>query len=47
VAVADPIVADNPRFFATNANAQIYEHTVTLLGLMPEIGEPAVGHPLR
>ena len=46
-AVADPITPDNPRYFATNANAQIYEHTVTLLGLMPEIGEPAVGHPLR
>jgi hypothetical protein len=47
VAAADPAEPSNPRFFATNANAQIYEFTSSLFGLMPEVGPPAVGHPLR
>jgi type IV pilus assembly protein PilA len=46
-AAADPSEPGNPRFFATNANTQIFEHTSTLFAVMPEIGEPALGHPLR
>ncbi|MBI3494339.1 MAG: hypothetical protein HY047_21540 [Acidobacteria bacterium] len=46
VAVADPDQVSNVRFFATNSNAMIFEDNTTLLGAMPEIGEPLVGHPL-
>ena len=44
---ADPTDPGNPRFFATNANGQIFESNSTLFALMPEVGEPAVGHPLK
>lgn len=46
-AAADPNVPQNVRFFATNANNMIFEHTSTLWGVMPEVGEPALGHILR
>jgi type II secretory pathway pseudopilin PulG len=46
-ASADPSEPSNPRHFATNANTQIFEHTATLFAVMPEIGEPPIGHPLR
>lgn len=46
-AVADPTDADNFRHFATNVNGSIFEHTATLDGVMPEVGEPPVGHLLR
>jgi type II secretory pathway pseudopilin PulG len=44
---ADPTEATNVRFFATNASGQIFEHTAALFAVIPEIGEPAGGHPLR
>ncbi len=44
---ADPLEPVNSRFFATNANGQIFEHTSTLLAVMPETGEPTSGHPLH
>ncbi len=44
---ADPTEPQNQRFFATNANGQIFEHSTTLFGGMPEVGDPAVGHVLR
>ena len=47
LATANPTDADNFRFFATNVNGAIFEHTVTLDGIMPEVGEPAAGHLLR
>ncbi len=47
VAGADPIDVGNSRFFGTNANGLIYEHTATLFGVMPEIGDSPAGHPLR
>ena len=47
VAVADPTEPSNPRFFATNVNSSIWENTSTLLGAMPEVGEPAIGHPIH
>jgi type II secretory pathway pseudopilin PulG len=44
---ADPTEPTNVRYFATNANAQIFEDTATLFGGMPEVGEPAAGHLLK
>lgn len=45
-AAADPLEPTNPRFFATNANALIFENNTSLFASMPEIGEPPSGHPL-
>ncbi|HKB13879.1 MAG TPA: type II secretion system protein [Vicinamibacterales bacterium] len=47
VAGADPTDATNSRFFAINANNIVYEHDVSLYAVMPEVGEPAVGHVLK
>jgi len=47
VAGADPLEPTNTRFFATNANTIIYEHSSSLYDLMPEVGTPAVGQILR
>ena len=44
---ADPLLPQFPRFFATNANAAIFEDTSSLFGVMPEVGEPPAGHILR
>ena len=44
---ADPTVPDIPRYFATNANGQIFENTSSLYALMPESGDPGAGYPLR
>lgn len=42
---ADPVnPAHNTRFFATNANGTLYEHSATLFGAMPEQGTPLIGH---
>lgn len=43
-AVADPVAAAaTGRFFGTNADGLIYEHSATLSGVMPESGAPPVG----
>lgn len=47
IATADAAEPGNPRFFGTNADAQIYEFTSSLAAAMPETGEPAFGAPLR
>lgn len=48
VAIADPLDPTLiPRFFASNADGVIYEHTATLDGTMPEAGVPAVGEPIK
>jgi len=47
VAGADPTDASNTRFFATNANNIIFEHNASLYAIMPEVGEPPIGHFLR
>jgi type II secretory pathway pseudopilin PulG len=47
VAGADPTEMTNKRFFATNANNMIYEHSVSLYATMPETGAPAVGKILH
>jgi type II secretory pathway pseudopilin PulG len=44
---ADPTVPENPRYFAINANGQIYEHSSSLFASMPEVGDPPVGHILK
>jgi len=46
---ADPTAAGVgiPRFFSTNANGAIFEDVASLWAGMPEVGEPATGHPLR
>ena len=47
-AVADQLDATPPgRFFGTNADGVIYEHTTTLSGTMPESGAPIAGAPLK
>ncbi len=46
-AATDPIEAGNDRYFGINSYGQIYEHTTTLFAVMPELGEPPAGHPLR
>ena len=47
VAGADPTEPSNTRFFATNANNIIYEHSASLYAVMPETGAPAVGQILK
>ena len=47
VAVADPTEPTNVRYFATNANSQIWENNLSLNGVMPEVGAPPTGHPIR
>jgi type II secretory pathway pseudopilin PulG len=46
-AAADPTEPGNARFFATNANGLIYENSSGLFPAIPEVGEPADGHPIR
>jgi type II secretory pathway pseudopilin PulG len=46
-ASADPNEIENKRYFATNADGQIFEHSATLSLLMPEVGEPPVGRILQ
>ncbi len=46
-AIADTLDANMPRYFGLNADGQIWEHDVSLLAVMPEMGEPPVGHTLR
>ena len=47
VAAADPDNGRNFRYFATNANNIIYEHTASLYATMPEVGVPLAGGPLK
>ena len=46
-AAADPAEPTNVRFFATNANAVIYENTSTMYATLPEVGPPPSGQPLH
>ena len=49
IAVADMITPqpEGARFFATNANGRIYEHTSSLWDYIPEVGEPERGALLK
>ena len=44
---ADAIDPDNFRFFGSNATGQLYEHSGSLYGGMPEFGVPLAGHVLQ
>jgi hypothetical protein len=44
---ADPVEPANSRFFATNANVQIYEDVASLYASMPEVGESSAGQVLK
>jgi hypothetical protein len=45
---ADPIVPEaTSRYFGTNADGILYEHTATLNGIMPESGMPVAGAALK
>lgn len=46
---ADPTATGTgiPRFFSTNANGAIFEDVASLWAVMPEVGEPPSGHPIR
>ena len=47
-AAADPTdTVNNFRYFATNANAQLFEDSASLFSGMPEVGFPASGHVLK
>ena len=48
-AVADPLDPSSsvPRFFGTNSDGVIFEHTATLSAVMPESGAPPVGAPIK
>lgn len=48
-AVADPLDPGGtvPRFFGTNSDGVIYEHTASLAGVMPESGQPPFGFPIK
>jgi prepilin-type N-terminal cleavage/methylation domain-containing protein len=47
-AVADQMdVLAQGRFFGTNADGIIYEHTASLAGTMPETGAPPGGAPIK
>jgi hypothetical protein len=44
----DPLdVANNTRFFASNAGNILWEDTAAMFGMMPEYGDPASGHTLN
>jgi hypothetical protein len=45
-AAADPAETTNVRFFGINSYGLVYEDVTTLFAVMPEVGEPAAGHPL-
>jgi prepilin-type N-terminal cleavage/methylation domain-containing protein len=46
-AVGDPLDAGMARFFGTNSDAVIYQHSSTLSLTMPETGGPAAGAPIQ
>jgi type II secretory pathway pseudopilin PulG len=45
-AAADPTDLTNLRYFGINSYGLIYEDVTTMFPVMPELGEPAAGHPL-
>jgi hypothetical protein len=45
--VADQLDAAQGRFFGSNADGIIYEHTASLGGSMPETGAPLAGSPIK
>jgi prepilin-type N-terminal cleavage/methylation domain-containing protein len=46
-AVADPVDPVVKRFFATNSDGVIYQHSATFSGTMPEAGGPGIGAAIQ
>jgi len=46
-AVTDPLDPGSARFFGTNSDGVIYQHTATLSATMPETGGPPAGTPIQ
>ena len=48
IAIADPLDPQvAARYFGTNSDGIIYEHTVSMNGLIPESGSPIAGQPTK
>ncbi len=45
--VGDPLDPSVARFFGTNSDGVIYQHSATLSATMPESGAPPAGHPIQ
>ena len=45
--VADPLDPSTTRYFGSNSDGTIYQHTATLSAMMPESGPPAAGAPIQ
>ena len=46
--IADPVdTVGTSRYFGTNTDSIIYEHTASLSGTMPETGVPPTGTPIK
>ena len=45
--VGDPLDPSVSRFFGTNSDGVIYQHTATLSATMPESGAPPAGSPIQ
>ena len=45
--VADSLDPQNNRFFGSNADGVLYEHTLSLAKSMPESGPPPAGAPIK
>src|SRR4051812_29798489 len=46
-AVGDPLDPSVARYFGTNSDGVIYQHSATLSATMPETGGPAAGSPIQ
>jgi prepilin-type N-terminal cleavage/methylation domain-containing protein len=46
-AVADPLDASTAKYFGTNSDGVMYQHTASLGATMPESGLPAAGSPIQ
>jgi len=45
--VGDPLDPSTARFFGSNSDGVIFQHTATLSATMPETGSPAAGSPIQ
>jgi prepilin-type N-terminal cleavage/methylation domain-containing protein len=45
--VADPLDSSVAKFFGTNSDGVIYQHSATLSATMPESGSPVAGAPIQ
>jgi prepilin-type N-terminal cleavage/methylation domain-containing protein len=45
--VGDPLDASVARFFGSNSDGVIYQHSATLSATMPESGSPVAGSPIQ